>query len=373
MKILCLIDSLNSGGAQRQMVNLAILLKKKGYAVTFVIYHRSSFYGPILQKEGIDPVLIMRKNRVLTLCALVKYLRNYEGDCVISFLDMPNFIASIASIGKKKWKLIISERSARESAFGGKKNRVLKNFSKYADYIVCNSENASKLWINFYPELKNKIRVIYNPVIIPDSIINHENMIEKRIDEEKTQILIAASYQNIKNPRGLIEAINLLDDDEKEKLKIDWYGRVEVVEGDRKEYDSACELIKKTGLENVVVLHGETRDIYQRMINSDAVALFSKIEGLPNAICEGMVLGKPILMSSVSDYSVLVDGNGFVCNPHDISSIEDCIRKFLSLSQKERRIMGQRSYELGEELFSINMIVKQWESLFNDEKTSSPK
>ena len=286
---------------------------------------------------------------------------------------MPNFIASIASIGKKKWKLIISERSARKSAFCGKKNRVLKHFSKYADYIVCNSENASKLWMNFYPELKNKIRIIYNPVIIPDSIINHENTLEKRIEEGKVIVVIAASYQDIKNPRGLIEAISLLDDDEKGKLKVNWYGRIEVVEGDRKEYDSACELIKKTGLENVVVLHGETRDIYQKMINSDAVALFSKVEGLPNAICEGMVLGKPILMSKVSDYSVLVDGNGFVCNPQDILSIEDCIRKFLSLSLEERRIMGQKSYELGEELFSINTIVKQWEALFNDEKTSSPK
>lgn len=39
MKILCVIDCLGSGGAQRQLVNLATAFKEKGHEVSFLVYH----------------------------------------------------------------------------------------------------------------------------------------------------------------------------------------------------------------------------------------------------------------------------------------------------------------------------------------------
>ena len=39
MKILCVIDSLGSGGAQRQLVGLAIGFKERGHEVSFLVYH----------------------------------------------------------------------------------------------------------------------------------------------------------------------------------------------------------------------------------------------------------------------------------------------------------------------------------------------
>ena len=44
MKILCVIDSLGSGGAQRQLVQLAIGLKNKGVDVSFLMYHNIHFF-----------------------------------------------------------------------------------------------------------------------------------------------------------------------------------------------------------------------------------------------------------------------------------------------------------------------------------------
>ena len=48
MKVLCLIDGLGSGGAQRQLVGLASLLKKEGYDVLVVYYHGDHFFVPFL-------------------------------------------------------------------------------------------------------------------------------------------------------------------------------------------------------------------------------------------------------------------------------------------------------------------------------------
>ena len=43
-KILLLIDSLGAGGAQRQLVGLAVLLKQRGYDVSVATYHDDRFY-----------------------------------------------------------------------------------------------------------------------------------------------------------------------------------------------------------------------------------------------------------------------------------------------------------------------------------------
>ena len=358
MEILCFIDNLNSGGAQRQMVNLAVLLKKRGHLIQFVTYHESSFYKELLLKADIEPVVIEGSNKAATFLKVIKHLRSFKGDCVISFLDMPNFLASVASIGKVSWKLIISERSAKYSAFTGLKQRIMKFFSQRADYIVCNSFNAKAIWEKFYPKAKNKLKVIYNPVTIgeccPSTI---------RTGEKTVRVVIAASYQGIKNPIRVIKAISNLTAEEKEKLRVDWYGRIEVTAGDTKIYDQSQELITQLNLADVIGLHGETKDIYSIMNNADAVALFSVVEGLPNVICEGMTLGKPILMSRVSDYDTLVNGNGFTCDPHDISSITDCFKKLLRLGGDDLSRMGLQSRKIAEQLFSPPIIIEKWEEL----------
>lgn len=52
-KILFLSGNLSSGGAERQMVTIAILLSKKGYDVEFACYGEGDFYSYLLEKEKI--------------------------------------------------------------------------------------------------------------------------------------------------------------------------------------------------------------------------------------------------------------------------------------------------------------------------------
>lgn len=55
-KIVCLIDDLCPGGAQRQLVGLAYLLKESGYDISVMTYHNDSFYMPVLSDNGIPHV-----------------------------------------------------------------------------------------------------------------------------------------------------------------------------------------------------------------------------------------------------------------------------------------------------------------------------
>src|SRR5690606_7799081 len=98
-----------------------------------------------------------------------------------------------------------------------------------------------------------------------------------------------------------------------------------------------------------------------KMNSADIVALFSKVEGLPNVICEGMMIGKPIIMSRVSDYALLVDNsNGFLCDWNNPHSIKDVLLKASNLSKDKIIELGNKSKEKAELLFSPNSILDKW-------------
>lgn len=360
-KIILFIDNLGSGGAQRQIVNLAILLKKRGYDISVLIYADQPFYKGLLDEQGIPIHLVSAKGYLKRIIKIRKYLRSSAQDVVIAFLETPGFIANISKIGGVRWKLITNELSAKKSTFINKKNRIYNLFERFSDAKVCNSVNALRLWEQHYPQYTDKYCVIYNPVIIPHN--NLASIIEK---ENKRCLVIAASYQELKNPLGLIEALRNLDIEVRSKLEIHWYGRIEVTIGNTKIYEEACKRIKDYQLQDCIHLHSETNEIYKIMAKSTAVGLLSKVEGLPNTICEAMMLGKPVIMSRVSDYDVLVDGNGFLCDPSSCESIGAALCDFVNASNQQLKVMGEKSRDLAEKYFTPDKIVQQWIDLIEN-------
>lgn len=360
MKVLCFIDGLGSGGAQRQMVNLAIGLKQRHHDVELMIYEDDMFYEPKLISYDIPIHKIDNTSYLKRVINSRKFIRRFKPDMVISFLEVPNFIACIASIGNHSWKLITSERNAKEYEFTNKRGRILKWFERFSDWTVCNSNVAQTLWKKYYPQYQNRVSTIYNAVQIgadsSNSTTNDKNSGKKRV-------VIAASYQGLKNPIGVIEAINKLSDTDKEHLRVDWFGNTNEG-GTNKTFLEACSLVEKYGLQSVVYLNGPTTEIYKEMNNSDVIALCSYVEGLPNVICEGMFLGKPIIMSRVSDYETFVTTrNGLLCNAEDPDSIAGAFHKVIICTEHELKDMGEKSKQLATELFDFDRYIDQWEKL----------
>lgn len=359
MKILFLIDSLGSGGAQRQIVTIAKLLKIRNFDVSVLCYTNDNFFAEYLEEADIPIHWANKSNYIERIFSVRRFIRRGNYDAVISFLDVPNFLNCFAAIGGKSWKVITSERSAKKEVFRSRQGRIFAWFQRYADAIVCNSNNAKEMWIECYPKYKNKLEVIYNPVILPTISSKY---ISKR--NGKLHIVVAASYQYLKNPIGLIKALILLNENERKKIKVDWYGRIEVTKGDRRAYDDAVSLIDDNNLHDIIQLHKPTNDILNRMNEADVVALFSELEGLPNAICEGMMIGKPIVMSKISDFSVLVDSSsGFLCDWDSPESIKKVLISAVNLSDVQLAEMGVKSKEKAEKLFSSETIINQWKNL----------
>ena len=93
-KILLLIDSLGSGGAQRQMVGLAKLLQDRGYPIKIIYYHPICFYQAYLDEHHIPNEYVAgTENKIKRMFLIARAIRHFQPGIVISYLDAPNMMA----------------------------------------------------------------------------------------------------------------------------------------------------------------------------------------------------------------------------------------------------------------------------------------
>ena len=355
-RILILAMNLNSGGAERQTVAIAKALKDQGCDVTVACYSKGDFYLPELENAGINVVWMIEKRYIRRVIRFRKLIRKGRFDAVISLLVTPNIINLLSAIGGKKWKVILGERSAKGEFFKSIKAEFIKVMLGYADTLVCNSENATSIWKNLAPRYSQKIKCIYNllPQYHPTS-----GYIPRKYG--RVNIVVAASYQPLKNMKRLILAVGKLGELDRCKIHIDWYGQTDVANLGTGPYDESVAMIVKNKLESIISLNPPTKNIYDVMYEADVIALVSEVEGLPNVICEALMLGKPVIMSTVSDYDILVGrNNGYVCNPLDVNSIKSALERIINLNEENLLAYGSNSYKIYQEFFSNESIIDAW-------------
>jgi glycosyltransferase involved in cell wall biosynthesis len=365
MNIVCVIDNLGSGGAQRQLVTLAKAFAQAGHAVTMLTYHPSDFFAGDLQAHRIPLICLNEPRPLPRILKLRRFLRSGDQDVVLSFLDTPNLLVELAALPARRWGLVVSERSANRAGILSRKGRLLRGMHRVADAVVTNSSATQQILADAFPALATRLQTIYNTVDF--ARFTPSSTYEPRATG-RTRIVVAASYQRLKNMHGVITAIAQLSPDERARLTLDWYGRTMVTDGNDLVYREVQELVDTLGVGDAVHLYGDIKSIEEQMQQADAIGLFSFYEGLPNTICEGMACGKPIIMSDVSDARHLVDParNGLLCDPKDSSSIADALRRLIVMPDEALREMGAQSYIMAQELFEHDRIVGRFLGLLQD-------
>jgi len=363
MKILCFIDSLGSGGAQRQLTALAVGLKKRGHEIRFLVYHQEDHFLPVIQDAGISCRVIPACpywQRVLEVRRIVR--RGWQ-DVVLAFLEGSCFYAELACLPYRKWGLVVGERLADPGMNTGYR-RWWRQGHRLADSVVTNSHTNRLMLEHQFPALRNRLTTVYNTVDLELFRPAEGNGAgENHHGEQPLRIVVAASYQSKKNMTGLAKALlHLRSDRHGPGVVVDWYG---ATPPDGPPLDSATRFVQENGLADCLHFHGPTPSIQAKYVRADAVGLFSFFEGLPNVICEGMACGKPILLSNVCDADNLVaDGrNGFLCDPGSPESIAAAIGRMAALPDKRRLEMGYQSRTMAEGLFSETEAVDRYERI----------
>lgn len=363
MKVLCLIDSLGSGGAQRQLCNLAVMLKRRGFEVSVLTYHPFDFFLPILQNEGVPYRCLNTNIPSKHLASVRRILREGDQDVVLAFLSGPSLYAELAGLPNRRWGLVVSERLARPKTFrDGSRDWILRKFHLLADVITTNSHTNRLMIEQNSRRAGSRTVTIYNAI----DLCQFEYCEPYSTTPRELRIAVASSYQEKKNPVRFIKAIALATRHLSDvRLVLDWYGgfnRKKTGDLDRRVFDATIREIEKAGLKQVVRLHDATASIAEVYRNADVVALPSLFEGLPNTICEGMATGRPILMSDVCDAGNLVkEGkNGFLFDPTSVEDMARAISRLAQLDSVQRISFGKTSRQMAESLFDSSLVVERY-------------
>jgi glycosyltransferase involved in cell wall biosynthesis len=352
VKIVLLTESLGSGGAERQVCTLSGEFRRRGHHVSVATYAPGEFHLPLLERENVEHRFLGGSGKVSWTLNVRRFLRTQGQDVVLAFLPGPSAYAELAGVPWRSWGLVVSERSAGIRYRLGPK----ANLHMLADYVVVNSHSARLAIEKRRPRLRTKLITIYNAVRVGVP----ERALQAPVEPHLIRLIVAARLDRNKNAQGLLSAVHALRiTDPSLRLCVDWYGNQNTEPEVLREMQDS---ITGFGLEGVFRLHPPTGNIHNLMSQADAIVLPSFYEGLPNAVCEGMALGKPILMSAVCDAGNLVkDGvNGFVFNPHSSSSIADAIARFAKLTSDERNHLGRASRARAEVLFDMNTVVEHY-------------
>lgn len=336
MKVLCLIESLGSGGAERQMTGLACMLKEKGMDVVVTTYDTKDFYKNVLDEHGIKTAVASKSSLLLKrLIGIHKSIRTEKPDVVISYSRASSVIACLGKALGKKYKLIASERNTTQAL--GKSERLKFFLYRYADLIVPNSFSQEAFIKNNYPILASKVRVITNfvetDIFVP---------LEKKEMLHLVKILVVARVSEQKNVLNFIKAMKLVYDKQKGVI-VEWYGSQS-----HNDYFARCEkLVSELDLDEVISFKQPTTSILNAYQEADVFCLPSIYEGYPNVICEAMSVGLPIVCSNVCDNPRIVkEGeNGFLFDPKSVQNIADAICKMLLLENEQRLIIGKTNRE----------------------------
>ncbi len=356
-RILLFIDSLESGGAQRQLVGLAVLLKDKGYDVKLVYYYPFSFYKLYLDEHGIANECVKGgANKRMRLFKIYHIVRQYNPDTIISYLNGPNILACMLKVARLKCRLIVSERNTTQKL--GLRERLKFLLMQKADVIVTNSFSQKTFIEKHYPYLLTKVKVITN--FVDTDSFTPRPIVELNKEMSACRVVCIGRVTAQKNVMLFLDALHQL----KEKsysFHVDWFGQM----GNKAYYAQCIKKVETLKLEDVISFNEPTENLIREYQKADVFCLPSIYEGFPNVLCEAMSCGLPVLCSNVCDNPMIVRGNdnGLLFNPNDIHDIVSKFEMFFKLSSEEKRHMGEKSRLYAVNDFSKNSFLEKYEQI----------
>ncbi|MFZ9846896.1 MAG: glycosyltransferase family 4 protein [Flavobacteriales bacterium] len=363
MKVLLVIDSLGSGGAQRQIVALAKGLCSRGHEVTIVYYNGPHFFLDKIEKLPIKVEFLHKKSKMgfEILWKIRNIIRRNSFDVGCAFMIYPSYFLTMGNVlALKKIKTVTSERTY-EKAYSS----LVKKFRfmyKFTDRILANSFHQRDVLLQIFPQYKHKIGTIGNGVFLDDFKFRSNHI----FDSNHFKIVAVGRIVALKNIRVLVNALNILVNQNNINAYVNYIGREPVSAKDIAEHQYCLQLLKDFNIENRWNWIGEVNNVEEYLQQNDALVHGSLGEGFPNAVCEAMTKGIPVFASNVYDHPKVIEHgkSGYVFDPLDANSLASSLKEFHELTQDQKQELVRKARTYAENNFDISIVTKKYEDLF---------
>lgn len=210
------------------------------------------------------------------------------------------------------------------------------------DNFVAISQAIKDSWIKKGIN-KKKIHVIYHGIPVNKFQINNNTF-----NGFPLRMVFMAAIRKYKGQHQIIEAINLLSEENKKKIRLDIYGNSNTDYG---EY--LKKLISNYNLEEYISLKGFSVD-KNILTKYDIGINCSKNEGLGRFTLEYMASGLLVIASNTgANIEIINENNGIIYDYENILSLKGAIEKCILLLSKSHSLIEQSLKDVNEK-FDIN-------------------
>ncbi len=357
------VHSLEIGGMERVALHLATHLNRQKYHPLIVCLTVAGDFGVLAKQAGVE-VIAMGKQPGVDLklpFKLAKVFQEKGVRIIHAHNSGPWFSGGLASLVGGKAKVVVTDHS--RSYPERIRVRLIEWALHHKAKIVSVSQDnkrqmAENLWI---PE--EKIHVIHNgvaPVAMPSNEKRESLMKEMGVDEDHFVFLFVARFEKQKGMPYLIEAAA--------KLK-DKYPRMRIILLGKGSFESQLpDLLKKNGLEKQIIVAGFRLDVTDFFSIGDCLLVSSLWEGLPMSILEAISAGLPVVSTNVGDVSSAVSDseNGFLVKPQDADALAGAMENIMRQKTSEMENFQAASRRIFNERFHVDVMVRQYERLYED-------
>jgi glycosyltransferase involved in cell wall biosynthesis len=320
MKILQVINSLGTGGAEKLLLDTIPLYRQRGIEMDIVVFWDNNLpFITALKALNCCQVIVLKYSEnykdiysITHIWKLRKYLKEYDIAHVHLFPAQYFTVLANMSIGNK-CKLVFTEHNTTNG-------RMQKSYFHRIEQFIYS--RYTKLIYNVYiGAVESKSIVIHNGVNleqISEASAMAKLNLHPDIKSTNTLLLQVSAFRAQKDQKTVITAMALLDDNV-----------ILVLVGDGEIINESRELVIRLSLEKRVFFIGQRMDIPQLLKTADIIILSSKYEGLSLSSIEGMASGSPFLASDVPGLSEVVGGAGILFEVGNAEELATKIQRLL--------------------------------------------
>lgn len=303
------LPSLCGGGVERMRLYLAQRFVECGYKVEFVL---AKCEGPYLNQvpENVN-VVDLKADRVLTsLPALVRYLRKAQPVALLSAQDHSNIVALWAQrFARTQVRVVVSVHTTLSIGVkhSNRRGRLIPYIARWcygwADGVVAVSQGVADDLSKTIGLSRERIRVIYNPVVVPELFELAKEPVEHpwfRVGEPPV-VLSVGRLTAAKDYPTLLQAFSLVIKARPVRL---------LILGEGEERIGLEAVVRDLGLEDVVDMPGFVSNPYAHMSKAAVFVLSSAWEGFGNVLVEAMAVGAPVVATDCPNGPAEILENG---------------------------------------------------------------
>jgi glycosyltransferase involved in cell wall biosynthesis len=288
--------SLDGGGAERVILNLACNFVQRGIKVDMVLVQAKGPYLSQLPSE-VRVVTLKAEKTQNSLWDLVGYLRRERPDVLIASMHYANEVALWArALARVPTKVVVCEQNTLSRYAQNTSRRVerwtplwARLFYPWADEIIAASYGVAQDLCEVTGLPLSRIQVIYNPVITPELTQLSRVSVDHPWFEagEPPVILGVGRLVGQKDFQTLIRAFAQVRQTHPSRLMI--LGANAGIRG-------ALEaLVQELNLEKDVSMPGFINNPYSYMAKAKVFVLSSRWEGFGNVVVEALAVGTPVV------------------------------------------------------------------------------